>query len=94
MRLILFLSVLLLSCGEKVVEKPVYVKEPIVVEKPVYIKPEVPPLPERPKLERVEFRKVGRYYCLTPEESKKLLKNLYKLDNYARELEGILEGLR
>ena len=87
-------SLLVSGCSQKVVEKPVYIEKPVVVEKPVYIKPKLPPLPKRPELERVEFKKVGRYYCLTKEEAKTLLKNIYKLDNYARELEGVLEEIR
>jgi len=82
------------GCAEKVAEKPVYIEKPVVVEKPVYIKPELPPLPKRPKLTEVKFERVGRYYCLTKEEAKKLLKNIYMLDNYARELEGILEEFK
>ena len=93
--LILFGSVIVIwGCTSKVVEKPIYIEKPIVVEKPVYVKPEMPPLPQRPKLDAVFFQKIGDNYCLTEVEAKKLLKNLYLLDNYARELENILQTLQ
>ena len=86
---------MLSGCAVKPTEpEVVYVEKPVVVEKPVYVKPELPPLPKRPELEKVRFEKVGRFYCLTKPEAKKLLKNIYKLDNYARELEAVINSLK
>ena len=81
---------LVLSCAQKPVERPVVIEKPIIVEKPVYIKPKLPPLPERPTLEPVEFFHVGDMVCTTREGAKALLRNLYRLDAYARKLEDIL----
>ena len=93
-KLILFSSIILTGCSTKVVEKPVYIEKPVVVEKPVYIKPSIPELPKRPKLKKVKFEKIGEYYCTTKEGAKQLLKNIYMLDNYSRELETIINSIQ
>ena len=91
MKLLLVILLFVVSCSPKTQNcEPKIIERVEIIEKPIYIKPETPPLPQRPLLENVRFEKIGRYYCLTPEESKKLLQNLYKLDNYARELETVI----
>ncbi len=89
-KLIIFSSLFIISCSSK---PQIEVKE-IVIEKPVYIKLNIPELPKKPKLENVKWIKIGKYYCVDKNNAKKLLKNLYKLDNYARELEIVIESIR
>ena len=85
---LIFNIAILSSCAVKTVEKPVY------IEKPIYIKPNIPPIPERPVLEQVEFYKIGENYCIDKNNAKKLLINFYKLDNYARQLEIIIDDIK
>jgi len=65
--------------------------KPVVIKEPVYIKHKIENIPERPVLEEVKWIKINKYYCVDKNNAKILLKNLYKLDNYARELEIIIK---
>ena len=58
----------------------------------IYDKPSII-IPEKHKMENVKWVKIGEMYCIDKENSKKLLKNLYKLDSYIIELQTILKGL-
>ena len=64
-----------------------------VIIKPVY-KCEVPPIPKKPEMVEVKWTKLGNYYCIDKQESKKLMINIYRLDSYSNQLKTILEGIK
>ena len=56
-----------------------------------YVKPTVPPLPAKPDYYAVPF---NENYCLDEGGAKNLLKNKALIDDYTKQLEAIIEGLR
>lgn len=83
--IVILLSTIFSCSAKKENDKSVVIKEP------VYIKHEIKNIPERPVLDEVKWIKINEYYCVDKNNAKILLKNLYKLDNYARELEIIIK---
>ena len=82
MPVFLLSSICIIGCGYKCNTKTEF-----IYDKPAVI------IPEKPKMEDVKWVKIGDMYCVDKENSKKLMKNLYKLDSYIIELQTILKGL-
>lgn len=57
-----------------------------------YVKPVIPEMPTKPVFYDVRFGQGD--YCLDERNAKNMLKNKALMDDYTRQLEAILEGLR
>lgn len=57
-----------------------------------YIKPTIPQMPVKPVFYAVIFGQGD--YCLDERNAKNILKNKELMDDYTRQLEAIIEGVR
>lgn len=58
-----------------------------------YIRQNIPELPVEPEYYSVQWEKKEGSYCVSPENAKKLLKNIELMKGYQKELRLILEEL-
>lgn len=78
---VILLCLSLIGCGSSEIVKTQFIKST------------VPPLPDKPTYYDIQWNNSGGY-CLDEQGAKNLLKNKALTDDYIRQLENTIEGLR